>query len=161
MPSVAQAAAEPLDRRGLLILSAFTLALLVATSNLAWYSIVLVAVGVALAALYVVHARGSQSPVVRMPHVTGARFWPIHVVASLAVSGGTGASVYLPLYLKAARGSSAAFAAFAVVWPTVGWSTASWVSGKLQQHVRAQTVTLIGLGVYGRGSSSRHSGRRG
>ena len=146
MPSVAQAAAEPLDRRGLLILSAFTAALLVATSNVSWSSIVLLAAGVALAGLYVVHARGCQSPVVRMPHVTGDRFWPIHVVAALAVSGGTGASVYLPLYLKAARGSSAAFAAFAVVWPTLGWSTASWVSGKLQQHVRAQTVTLIGSG---------------
>ena len=146
MPSVAQAAAEPRDRRGLLILSAFTAALLVATSNASWSSIVMLAVGVALAALYVVHARGCQAPVVRMPHVTGARFWPIHVVATLAVSGGTGASVYLPLYLKAARGSSAAFAAFAVVWPTLGWSTAAWVSGKLQQHVRAQTVTFIGSG---------------
>ena len=146
MPSVAQAAAEPLDLRGLLILSAFTFALLVATSNLAWYSIALLAAGVALAALYIVHARGLQSPVVRMPHVTAARFWPIHLAATLAVSGGTGASVYLPLYLKAARGTSAAFAAFAVVWPTLGWSTAAWVSGKLQQHVRAQTVTLIGSG---------------
>ena len=154
MPSVAQAAAEPLDRRGLLILSGFTCALLVATSSLAWYSVVLLVVGVALAALYVVHARGCRSPVVRMPHVTGERFWAIHVVAALAVSGGTGASVYLPLYLKAARGSSAAFAAFAVVWPTLGWSTASWVSGKLQQHVRAQTVTLIGSGFMAVGATA-------
>ena len=146
MPSEAQAAAEQLDRRGLLILSAFTAALLVATSYLEWYSIALVLLGVLLAALYVVHARGSPSPVVRIPHVTGSQFWPIHVVAALAVSGGTGASVYLPLYLKAARGSSVAFAAFAVVWPTLGWSTASWVSGKLQQHLRAQTVTLFGAG---------------
>ena len=114
----------------------------------------LLAAGVALIALYVVHARGCQSPVVRMPHVTGVRFWPIHVVASLAVSGGTGASVYLPLYLKAARGSSAAFAAFAVVWPTLGWSTAAWVSGKLQQHIRAQTVTLIGSGFMAVGAAA-------
>ena len=152
MPSVAQAASEPLDRRGMLILSAFTLALLVSASSLEWYSVVLLVVGVGLAALYVVHARDCPWPVVRMPHVTGARFWPIHIVAAMAVSGGTGASVYLPLYLKAARGSSAAFAAFAVVWPTLGWSTASWVSGKLQQHVRAQTVTLIGSGFMAVGS---------
>ena len=152
MPPEAQAAEEPLDGRGLLILSGFTAALLVATSYLSWYSIVLVAAGVLLAALYVRHARGCKSPIVRMSHITKARFWPIHMVAVLAVSGGTGASVFLPLYLKAARGSSVTFAAFAVVWPTLGWSTAAWVAGKLQQSLRAQTVILMGAAVIATGA---------
>ncbi len=152
LPLEAHSAAQPLDRRGLAILSAFTLALMVAVSNLAWYSIVLVAVGALLAGLSFVHARGCRSPVVRMSHIAGEGFWPIHVVAALAVSGGTGASVYLPLYLKAGRGSSAAFAALAVVWPTLGWSTASWVSGRLQQSLRVQTVILIGSGFMAVGS---------
>ncbi len=154
MPSQAQAAAEQMDRRGLLILTAFTSALLVATSYVSWFSVALVALGVGLAVLYVAHARACPSPIVRMPHVTGTQFWPIHAVAALAVSGGTGASVYLPLYLKAARGSSVAFAAFAVVWPTLGWSTASWVSGKLQQHLRAQTVILMGSGFMAAGAAA-------
>lgn len=144
LPAEARAAAEPADRRGLLILSAFTVALLVAASSPRWYSIVLVAAAAALAALYVSHARSSPRPVVRLSHVTASRWRHIHIVAILAVSGGTGASVFLPLYLKGARGSSAAFAAFALVWPTLGWSTSAWVSGKLQQHLRAQTVTVIG-----------------
>ena len=146
LPTEARAAAESLDRRGLAILSALTVALLLATSDLAWPSAVLVAGGVLLAVLYVRHARSRPSPVMRLAHITARRWRHIHIVAVLAVSGGTGATVYLPLYLKGARGSSVAFAAFAVVWPTLGWSTASWVSGKLQQHVRAQTVTLIGSG---------------
>ena len=144
LPASARAAAEPLDRRGLLVLSAFTVVLLVATSYLEWYSIVLVVLGAAVGALYVVHARRSRWPVVRLSHVTAGRWRYIHIVGVLAVSGGTGASVFLPLYLKAARGSSVAFAAFAVIWPTLGWSVAAWVSGKLQQHLRAQTVTVIG-----------------
>ena len=146
LPARARAAAEPVDRRGLLVLSAFTVVLLVATSYLEWYSIVLVVLGVVLGALYVVHARRSRWPVVRLSHVTAGRWRYIHIVGVLAVSGGTGASVFLPLYLKAARGSSVAFAAFAVIWPTLGWSVAAWVSGKLQQHLRAQTVTVIGSG---------------
>lgn len=146
LPVDARAAAERIDRRGLLVLSAFTVALLVATSYLEWYSIVMVAAGVVLAALYVRHACSCRSPVVRLSHVTAGRWRYIHVVGVLAVSGGTGASVFLPLYLKAGRGSSVAFAAFAVIWPTLGWSVAAWVSGKLQQHLRAQTVTLIGSG---------------
>ena len=99
-----------------------------------------------LGALYVAHARSYRSPVVRLSHITAGRWRYIHIVGVLAVSGGTGASVFLPLYLKAGRGSSVAFAAFAVIWPTLGWSVAAWVSGQLQQHLRAQTVTLIGSG---------------
>ena len=146
LPAQARAEAEPMDRRGLLVLSAFTVALLVATSYLEWYSIVMVAVGAALGALYVAHARSYPRPVVLLAHVVAGRWRYIHMVGVLAVSGGTGASVFLPLYLKAARGYSVAFAAFAVVWPTLGWSIAAWVSGKLQQHLRAQAVTLMGAG---------------
>ena len=144
LPAEAQAAAEPPDRAGLLILSAFTVALLLATASVTWRSAALVAAGVLAAAVYVRHARGCSSPVVRLSHITASRWRHIHAVAVVAVAGGTGASVYLPLYLKAGRGFSVAFAAFAVVWPTLAWSTAAWVSGRLQQVLRAQTVTLIG-----------------
>ena len=152
LPADAQSAAEPVDRRGLLILSALTVALLLAASDLRWSSAVLVAAGALLVAVYLRHARNCPSPIVRVPHVTARRWRPIHIVAFLAVSGGTGASVYLPLYLKAGRGSTVAFAAFAVVWPTLGWSLAAWVSGKLQQHLRAQTVTLIGSVIMAAGA---------
>ncbi len=144
LPATARAASEPFDRRGFLVLSALTVVLLVAMSYLEWYSIVLVAAGAVLVVLYVGHARRDRSPIVRLYHIAASRWRHIHLVGVLAVSGGTGASVFLPLYLKAARGSSVAFAAFAVVWPTLGWSVSAWVSGKLQQHLRAQTVTVIG-----------------
>lgn len=152
LPAGARAAAERIDRRGLLVLSAFTVAVLVATSYVRWYSIVMAAAGVGLAALYVRHARSCRSPVVRLSHLAASRWRNIHLVGVLAVSGGTGASVYLPLYLKAGRGYSVAFAAFAVIWPTLGWSTAAWVSGKLQQNLQAQTVTVIGSGFMAVGS---------
>ncbi len=152
LPSEPQAAAEPLDRRGLLILSALTVALLLLSSSLQWYSVLLAAAGALLVALYVNHARRWPQPIVRLAHVGARRWRNIHLVAALGVSGGTGASVYLPLYLKAGRGSSVAFAAFAVVWPTLGWSVAAWVSGKLQQHLRVQAVTLMGAAIMASGS---------
>ena len=144
LPTEARAAAEPVDRRGLAILSALTVALLLATSDLAWRSAVLVAAGAVLAGLYARHARSCPVPVVRLRHITSRQWRYSHIVAGLAVAGGTGASVYLPVYLKGARGFSVAFAAFAVVWPTLGWSTSAWVSGALQQVLRSQTVTVIG-----------------
>ena len=144
LPVEARAAADPLDRRGLAVLSALTVALLLATSDLNWSSAALLVAAAVLVALYVRHARGSPAPVVRLPHLTGPRWRHIHLLGVMAVSGGTGSSVFLPLYLKGARGSSAAFAAFAVLWPTLGWSTAAWFSGALQQRLRAQAVALIG-----------------
>ena len=144
LPVEARSAAERLDRRGLVLLSALSVALLLATADLNWSSAVLVLAGAVLAGLYVRHARGAAAPIVRLPHITSRRWRHIHILAVMAVSGGTGSSVFLPLYLKGARGSSAAFAAFAVLWPTLGWSTASWFSGALQQRFRAQAVALIG-----------------
>ena len=144
LPAAAGATAEPLDRRGLLILSGLTVTLLLATADLNWYTVVLVAAGVALAGLYVRHARRRHTPVVRLPHISSRRWRHIHMVGVMAVTGGTGASVFLPLYLKGARGTSAAFAAFAVLWPTLGWSTSAWVSGALQQRFRSEAVALTG-----------------
>lgn len=152
LPVAARSAAEPLDRRGLLMLSAFTVALLLATSDIDWRSAVLLAVAAVLAALYVRHARSFRAPVVRLAHLAGRRWLHLHMLSTMAVSGGTGASVFLPLYLKGARGSSAAFAAFAVLWPTLGWSIAAWVSGALQQRIRAQAVALIGSVIISAGA---------
>ncbi|MCY4068032.1 MAG: MFS transporter [Acidimicrobiaceae bacterium] len=139
-----EAAADPLDRRGLVTLSALTVALLLATSGLNWYSVALLAAAVLLGFGYARHARAAAAPVVRLEHISGVQWRSIHLLGSLTMAGGTGASVFLPLYLKAGRGSSAAFAAFAVLWMTLGWSTASWVSGAMQQRFHAATVALIG-----------------
>ena len=68
----------------------------------------------------------------------------MHVVAIASIAGGTGAAVFLPLYLRGARGTSLSFAALAVLWPTLGWAAASWVSSKLQERLRVQTVVVIG-----------------
>jgi len=145
LPSQAhQAATDPLDRRGLATLSALTVSLLLATSAVSWYSAGLLVAAALLCVGYARHAKRAVAPVVRLSHIVGGQWRNIHLLGALTMAGGTGAGVFLPLYLKAGRGSSAAFAAFAVLWPTLGWSTASWVSGAMQQRLHASTVSLIG-----------------
>ena len=144
IPAEAMAEAEPLDRRGLALMGAIAVALLLATSSLQWSSVVLMALAALLYALYVRHARRRPGPIVHIAHITGRQWWPVHVVAVASIAGGTGASVFLPLYLRGGRGTSLSFAAFAVLWPTVGWAAASWVSSKLQERMRAQNVVVIG-----------------
>ena len=162
VPAEARARAEPLDRRGLALMGAISVALLLATSSLQWSSILLMVLAVLLYGLYVRHARRRPGPIVHISHITGRQWWPVHVVAIASIAGGTGASVFLPLYLKGGRGTSLSFAAFAVLWPTVGWAAASWVSSKLQERMRAQSVVVIGSFILTyRGGRSHGGGRRG
>jgi len=85
--------------------------------------------------------------VLRPAHLVGRRWWPIHATAALTVTGGIGASAFLALYLRGARGASVAAAAFAVLWPTLGWSISAWVSSKLQERLHPQAVALMGTGI--------------
>ena len=39
-----------------------------------------------------------------------------------------------------------------MVWPTLAWATSAWVSGRLQQLLREQTVTLIGSTIIATGA---------
>ena len=144
VPAEAMAEAEPLDRWGLALMGAMAVALLLATSTLQWSSVALMVLAAVLYGLYVRHARRRPGPIVHISHITGRQWWPVHVVAIASIAGGTGTSVFLPLYLKGARGTSLSFAAFAVLWPTVGWAAASWVASKLQERMRAQSVVVIG-----------------
>ncbi|MXZ52879.1 MAG: MFS transporter, partial [Acidimicrobiaceae bacterium] len=48
-------------------------------------------------------------------------------------------------YLRGGRGTTLSFAAFAVVWPTIGWAVGSWMSSRLQERgMKARIVIVIG-----------------
>ena len=147
LPSKAMARSESLDRRGLFLMSAVTVALLLSASYAEWWSLGLLAAGALLLFFYVRHARRYPTPIVRLGHFTGARWRLLHVTSAMGVAGGTGAAVFLPLYFRGARGASPAAAAFTVLWLIIGWSSSAWVASRLQDHLRAQVVVLMGASV--------------
>ena len=143
----ARSSDEPLDRRGLVLMGGVTVALLLAVSGIELWNLALLSLGGLLAGVYWIHARDHPYPVVRPTHVIGSEWWPIHVTPTLAVAGGTGANAFLPLYLLGARGTTAASAAFSILWLRLGWSLAAWAAGRLQDHIRAQSVVILGSGL--------------
>ena len=122
------------DTVGLALVTVLSVCLLVGASTPSLVALAWLAAGAALIVVYVGHARRVPDPVVRLDHLTGARWRNIHVTSALAVAGGTGASAFLPVYLRGARGFSTGTAAFSVLFMVIGWSTAAWVASRMLDH---------------------------
>ncbi len=133
-----------LDGRGIMLVSIVaTAALLAARSNLP-----LLIAGVTVVAitgwLYVRHHRVADEPVVRIAHLLHPRLRRLHFAVGVVLACTLGADTFLPLYVRGARGESAALAAFSVAFLTIGWSVAAFVSSRLQDTHSAEKVTLWG-----------------
>ncbi|RMH74505.1 MAG: MFS transporter [Actinomyces sp.] len=135
-------AADPFDVRGTAVVVVFTVAALALASG----RIPVIVAPVTLAAgwAYVVHARRHRHPVVRLAHLTARRWRHLHLVTAAALAGGVGANALLPVYLRGARATSTALAAFSVLFLTVGWTSAAWVSSRLQDRHRGERVAWWG-----------------
>ncbi len=136
--------AAAFDRLGLVQVTVITVGLLMAASTPSLWAVAWFAVAALFALAYVRHHGRVDAPVVRLDHLTGRRWRYLHITATLAVAGGTGASAYLPLYLRGARGASASQAAFSVLFLVIGWSCAAFAASKLQERIHAAHVVLLG-----------------
>lgn len=132
------------DRRGLMIVAMVTTGLLLATSSGSIWGWLWLAFALATGAVYVRHARRHADPVVRLNHLTAVRWRYMHITSTMAVAGGTGASAYLPVYLRGARGASEGQAAFSVLFVVVGWSIAAFVASKAQERFHPAQVVQVG-----------------
>lgn len=119
------------DGVGLALVTALSVCLLIGASTASIWAIAYLGAAALLVWLYVGHANRVVDPVVRLGHLTGARWRNIHITSALAVGGGTGASAFLPVYLRGARGFSTGAAAFSVLFMVIGWSVAAWVASRL------------------------------
>ncbi len=136
---------ERFDPTGAVLVTVFTLAALAAASGRAW--MVGIVVAAASGAAYVAHARHRPDPVVRLAHLTDPRWRHLHLVTSAALAGGVGANALLPVYLRGARATSTAVAAFSVLFLTVGWTSAAAVASRLQERRPGEQVVWWGASL--------------
>lgn len=66
------------------------------------------------------------------------------LAASLTLAATAGLSAYLPVYVRGARGATAAGAAWSVLWLTVGWTVAANVAGRITDRVSEVSVLQAG-----------------
>ncbi len=138
------------DHIGIALLSVVTLASLVGVSAVAerwWLAGVGLAVTVGSAALYWRHAARVPDPVLRREHLVRSPLRWVHLTSGTVLIAGLAADNYLPLYVQTTRGRSEGFAAFSLVFLTVGWTLGSivfsrWLSRRGEAPVIALGATI-------------------
>jgi len=135
------------DWRGLLLLTVFTVLTLVGFSIPGVWTAVAAVGSLALIAVYVVHERRTEPPVLRVRHLASSQFRRLHLIAVLAVVSGIGSNSFLTLYVKGTRGFTTGAAAFTVLFLTVGWTTGAIVSSKLVEWRSSEFAVRVGAVV--------------
>lgn len=102
------------------------------------------ALAVAFAAAFWANSGRADGPLVSRPHITRFPLKRIHLTSGLVLIAGLAADNYLPLYMQTTRGRSESFAAFSVLFLTVGWSSAAFVVSRLLERWREADAILLG-----------------
>lgn len=95
-------------------------------------------------AVYRWWAKRTPEPILRLPHLSAARYRSVHLTSMAVLVAGVGVNSLLPLYVRGVRQQSTTVAAFSVLYLTVGWTAGAWLSSQLQDRWRGETVSLVG-----------------
>lgn len=136
-----------MDGRGIVMVTVLVGASLIAVSQVGvrwWLAGLTAAAAVGVAALFWHHTGRADQPLVARAHLTRFPLKRIHVTSGLILVAGLAADNYLPLYMQTTRGRSESFAAFSVLFLTVGWTTAAFVVSRLLERRHESDLILVG-----------------
>lgn len=150
------------DYRGIVVITVLVGTSLVAVANVGvrwWLTGLAAALSIAAGAAFWQHIGRAANPLVSRAHIMRFPLKRIHLTSGLILVAGLAADNYLPLYMQTTRGRSVSFAAFSVVFLTVGWTTGAFIASRvLERRHESDTilagsilmipaVTIAGLGV--------------
>ena len=137
-------AADPVGVLWIALLVAGSLLAVGEAGSGARLTVIAVAVTVIAGLGYWRHAGRREHPVVRRDHVRRPPLGVIHLSTGVVLIAGLASDNYLPIYVQVVRGGSVAFAAFTLVFLTVGWTIGAIVFAKLPPSWPENLTTLIG-----------------
>ena len=139
------------DIRGIALVGALVVTSLVGVSQIGvrwWLAGLGVAAAITFGGAFWAHTGRATDPLVARTHITRFPLKRIHVTSGLVLIAGLAADNYLPLYMQTTRGRSESFAAFSVLFLTVGWTLAAFVVSRLLEHGwREADSILLGSGI--------------
>ncbi len=136
-----------MDGRGISLISGLVAASLLAVSQIGvrwWLAGTGAAAAIAFGSAFWTHTGRAAEPLVDRSHITRFPLKRIHVTSGLVLTAGLAADNYLPLYMQTTRGRSESFAAFSVLFLTVGWSSAAFLVSRLLERWNEADAILLG-----------------
>lgn len=136
-----------MDFRGITLIVGLVAASLLVVEQIGgrwWLAAAGAVVTVACGAVFWTHSSSAEAPLVARTHITRFPLKRIHLTSGLVLIAGLAADNYLPLYMQTTRGRSASFAAFSVLFLTVGWSSAAFLVSRLLERWREADAILLG-----------------
>ena len=143
--SPAPGSGKRIDGVGLVLVTVITAA---ALSLTAATPVVVIGGALAMVAgvwIYRWWAKRNPEPILRLPHLSALQVSqrPSHLNGRSCRRESVISSL-LPLYIRGVRQQSATVAAFSVLYMTVGWTAGAWLSSRLQDRWRGETVSVLG-----------------
>jgi MFS family permease len=135
------------DVRGIALITLLVAGSLVAVSQVGvrwWLAGITAAGAIAVGTAFWHHIGRVDDPLVARPHITRFPLRRVHLTAGLVLVAGLAADNYLPLYMQTTRGRSESFAAFSVVFLTVGWTSAAFIVSRLLERWHESDMILGG-----------------
>lgn len=134
-----------IDRTGVLLLTVFSIAMVVGVDRLDIWSVVAAAVLLLIGFVYWRHANRHEFPVLRLEHLARQPYLGLAVGIGLLLAGAIAPETYVPLYVRGARGAGPALTAWSVLFFTVGWTIGANVAGRLVDRMQATSLTIGGF----------------
>jgi MFS family permease len=119
-------------------------ALLAAVSIVSPISPVFLAVAILSGGLLWRRMGQGESPLLDRRFIGEPPYLQLALATSLTLVATMGLSAYLPVYVRGARGASAAAAAWSVLWLTIGWTVAANIAGRITDRVDRLSVLRVG-----------------
>ncbi len=138
------------DVAGVALITALVATSLLAVSQVGvrWWLAGVATIGaIAFGAGFWRHIGRSADPLVSREHVTRFPLRRVHVTSGLVLIAGLAADNYLPLYMQTTRGRSESFAAFSVLFLTVGWTLAALAASRILEHRQEADVIVLGSSI--------------
>ncbi len=136
-----------LDLRGTVLLMVGTVATLMAVDALDTISLVWLGAAALAVAGYVWHARGAGSPVVKLEHIARQPYRGLALSTALMLTGTFAMNSYIPLYVRAGKGGSAALTAWSILPLTVGWTIGANISSRMADKHSESWIMVVGFVV--------------
>lgn len=139
-----------IDGRGIALISVLVGVSLAAVSQIGvrwWLAGVMAAAAIVTATAFWAHIGRAEQPLVERQHLVRFPLERVHVTSGLVLVTGLAADNYLPLYMQTTQGRSETFAAFSVIFLTVGWTSAAFVVSRALERYHESQAILFGAAL--------------